>query len=276
MATILDLRNKRRVFKQGREAKEVWRDGVRLWERPVPGDPVEPEEHALVELFTGGRKGLLIDLNDDVASPVWANTAGTTPATSDTDVAARVDDLSPNGWHLMQPTASQRPIHRVIDGVRRLRHDGVDDTLGRTISETATDFLIVMRLSVATQGFHPLISLGDISNNATLWSRPSGTSWWWAMLVKGGVEHGFGSGTWPNPLSRQTVTFQKSGTALSVRVNGSQIGSRTSAHTGVPFNSIHTARTADLGYGPVDLERVFLRLGSFTTAERNQVEAYFS
>ncbi len=75
-------------------------------------------------LFAGGYQGSYYDPND--LSTVWADTAGTTPA-SVNGAVARVDDKSGNGNHLVQATAGNRPLLKLNGAVYSLLFDGVDD-----------------------------------------------------------------------------------------------------------------------------------------------------
>ena len=81
-------------------------------------------------LFETGGQGAWYDPSD--LTSMWADTAGTTPASVDGAVA-RIDDLSGNGHHASEATPAARPILRQ-DGSGRhyLEFDGVDDRLVTT------------------------------------------------------------------------------------------------------------------------------------------------
>jgi hypothetical protein len=83
--------------------------------------PINP-----VTLFSG-EDGLLLDASD--ISTLWKDTAGTVPVTADSDVVARIDDLSGNGIHLSNLTAARRPLYRTSGGLHWLEFDSTDDGL---------------------------------------------------------------------------------------------------------------------------------------------------
>lgn len=72
-------------------------------------------------------------------STLWKDTAGTVPVTTDGDLVARVDDLSGNGGHLLQPTSSLRPLYKTAGGLSWLEFDGVDDFIGASYSNTGPE-----------------------------------------------------------------------------------------------------------------------------------------
>lgn len=77
-------------------------------------------------LFAGGRAGGLYD-----ASPghAWQDPAGTLPAVAG-DAVGRIDDLSGNGNHAVQPNEAARPMLRgAAGGAYYLEFDGADDFL---------------------------------------------------------------------------------------------------------------------------------------------------
>jgi hypothetical protein len=76
-------------------------------------------------LFAGAA-GSFFDVSD--LSTVFADTAGTTPASVDGAVA-RISDKSGNGNHLLQATASLRPLLRQSGSLYYLEFDGTDDFL---------------------------------------------------------------------------------------------------------------------------------------------------
>lgn len=84
-------------------------------------------EWSPVQLFAQGGVGGWYDAS--VTGCLWQDVAGTVPATEGTPVA-RIDDLSGNGYHCIQPTLAARPTF-VIDPQGRpcLEFDGVDDLL---------------------------------------------------------------------------------------------------------------------------------------------------
>lgn len=74
-----------------------------------------------MRLFAGGKKGYIHDFLD--RSTLFQDTAGTIPALAIGDPVALVRDKSGNGNHLVQATATSRPLV----SVGGLAFDGVDD-----------------------------------------------------------------------------------------------------------------------------------------------------
>lgn len=79
-------------------------------------------------LFANGEKGGWWDMSD--LSTMWADTAGTVPASVDGSVR-RIDDKSGNGNHLIVPNAAHAPILRTDAGLFFLEFDGTDDGMVR-------------------------------------------------------------------------------------------------------------------------------------------------
>jgi hypothetical protein len=93
-------------------------------------------------MFVAGEPGGIYD--PSVLSSLFADSAGTTPATVDGPVG-RVLDLSGRGNHLVQSVADSRPTLRLIDGRYSLQFDGVDDHL---VSAAALNLTATSRLTV--------------------------------------------------------------------------------------------------------------------------------
>lgn len=89
-----------------------------------------------LDFFADSEDGALYDPSD--LATLWQDTAGTIPVTTDGDLVARMDDLSGNNHHLIQPTSSRRPIYKTLDGVSWLHFAG-NDVL-RATSSTELDF----------------------------------------------------------------------------------------------------------------------------------------
>lgn len=87
---------------------------------------------------------------------LFQDTTALTPVTTDGQVVARVNDKSGNGLHLLQATASQRPIYRTAGGLHWLEFDGTNDlfdigTLSNFITLTAFEYCIGARfITVST------------------------------------------------------------------------------------------------------------------------------
>ena len=84
--------------------------------------------------FDGTAEGAYYDPTD--ISTLWKDTAGTVPVTAHGDAVARVDDLSGNGFHLIQATAANRPLYDVAGSVRSLLFDGTNDFFNITNCST--------------------------------------------------------------------------------------------------------------------------------------------
>ena len=88
------------------------------------------EQTPLESLFTG-QKGILIDSVDAAVSAglVWQDSAGTIPATAAGHPVGKIADVSGNGKHLTQSTATARPTLASYGGKLWLEFDGIDDHL---------------------------------------------------------------------------------------------------------------------------------------------------
>lgn len=76
-------------------------------------------------------------------STLRQNSDGTGAVTTAGDPVGYVEDLSGNGWHQIQATASARPAIALDgDGVYFLQPDGVDDLLSRTVSSVTAPWTI--------------------------------------------------------------------------------------------------------------------------------------
>jgi hypothetical protein len=106
-------------------------------------------------LFVAAEPGAIYDPSD--LSTLFADAAGTTPATVDGPVG-RVLDVSGRGNHLIQSVADSRPTLRLIDGRYSLQFDGVDDhlvtvaTLNLTSSARITVCAAIRALNLTSAG----------------------------------------------------------------------------------------------------------------------------
>lgn len=87
-----------------------------------------------LSLFATGEVGVYYDPSD--MSTLFQDSAGTTPVTAAGQPVGLMLDLSGNGHHASQPTASNRPILQESGGKYSLKFDGVDDFM----SNAAIDF----------------------------------------------------------------------------------------------------------------------------------------
>lgn len=91
-------------------------------------------------LFDGGVNGALYDVS--VLSSMFQDAAGTIPVTADGEPVGLIKDLSGNGNHASQATATARPVYRTDGTYHWLESDGVDDKLVTgNIDLTSTDEL---------------------------------------------------------------------------------------------------------------------------------------
>jgi hypothetical protein len=102
-------------------------------------------------LFGDGQAGAMYDPSD--LSTLWQDSAGTTPVTSDGDPVGRMDDISGNGYHLVQSSASSRPIYRNRLGLSWLELDGADDCmLAPGYDQQAFPLVVAAGLSTSSGG----------------------------------------------------------------------------------------------------------------------------
>ncbi len=107
-----------------------------------------------------------------VVSSVWKEDTRMTPAVAD-DAVGAIDDLSGNGHHLLQVTASKRPILRNASGLWYLDFDGTDDRMdtasnpfGATLSNGWAGMAWREVTRQNSQGFN---LSGDFATAAKVW-----------------------------------------------------------------------------------------------------------
>lgn len=113
---------------------------------------------------------------------LWKDSAGTDPVTTDGDVVGRRDDLSGNGNHQTQSTASAKPIYRTDGVLHWLEPDGVDDELVLGVldlsSYTKLAAVSAIRKPSDNQGVSPIImsgSVGSAANGFAMYAPHSAT-----------------------------------------------------------------------------------------------------
>lgn len=74
-----------------------------------------------------GADGSIYDPSN--LSSLFQDSAGTIAVTADDDPVGRVEDLSGNGYHLIQPTDAARPLYKTSGGLHWLESDGSNDWL---------------------------------------------------------------------------------------------------------------------------------------------------
>jgi hypothetical protein len=132
---------------------------------------------ALVAGILAGNPSAWYDPSD--LSTLFQDTAGTTPVTADGQSVARVNDKSGNGHHLLQATAAQQPVYRLIGGRHSLQFDGTDDGLATSGNITpGTDKAQIVagvrKLSDASVGVLVETSLNAAGNLGTISIRAPG------------------------------------------------------------------------------------------------------
>lgn len=90
----------------------------------VPSGPGAPP-FAFEDLFAPADNGFIHD--PSIVASLFKDAAGADPVTTDGDLVYRIDDLSGNGNHSLQPNVSKRYVYRTAGGIHWLEGDGVDD-----------------------------------------------------------------------------------------------------------------------------------------------------
>lgn len=117
--------------------------------------------------FTGTERGIIVDASN--LGSLWADTAATTPASVDGQVA-RIDDIAGFGHQLNQATSTKRPLLKQSGSLYYLQYDDIDDVSvsSATIDLSATDEVTVVAAlekgSDATVGL--AVSFGNANTTA--------------------------------------------------------------------------------------------------------------
>ena len=116
---------------------------------------VPPAPVFLDTFWDGGKLGAWYDPSD--LSTMWQDTAATTPVTTAGQLVARIDDKSPNGYHMTQATSSKRPTYQTDGTLHWLDFDGISDGMGSAImagtqGDTVDVFAAVRKVTSATTG----------------------------------------------------------------------------------------------------------------------------
>ena len=112
----------------------------------VGGMPYPPSVSGEVpdQLFSSGEKGAWYDPSD--LSTLWQDTSRTVPAAVNSPVTM-MDDKSGNGLHMIQESASVKPILRVdSNGDHYLEFDGVNDAM--TVSNAIANWGTVSEMTI--------------------------------------------------------------------------------------------------------------------------------
>lgn len=86
-----------------------------------------------------------------VLSSLWQDSARSIPVTAALDPVGCVDDLSGHGYHLVQPTASKRPVYHASGGKFWVSLDGVDDTMSCAVASSGSEVTLIAAVKAAAQ-----------------------------------------------------------------------------------------------------------------------------
>ena len=246
------------------------------------------EQTPLESLFTG-QKGILIDSVDAAvaAGLVWQDAAGTILATAAGHPVGKIADVSGNGKHLTQSTATARPTLTSYSGKLWLEFDGIDDCLStESIDFSASDEVSIMigqRKTGTSTALAILAELGSAYQNRFYLAAPETTSWPYTFLCRGASSaHVTQMATMASGTAPDTAVISATG---SISANLSKIWRNGSA--GVDGTGDMGPGT--FGYYPVFIgsrnntslhykglvQTIFIRGGTrFTNTERQAAEQY--
>lgn len=100
------------------------------------------QQDAITKLFLNGERGVWYDPSDK--STLFQDVAGTVPVTKDGDPVGLMKDKSGSNNHMVQPTASKRPVYRRQLQSAWLQFDGVDDYMKSVSSFNPRSIVIAM------------------------------------------------------------------------------------------------------------------------------------
>lgn len=198
-------------------------------------------------LFVNGEQGVWYDPSD--LSTLWADTAGTIPATINGAVA-RMDDKSGNGHHLIQATLGLRPILRADGALRYLEFDGSTSSRRLAVagvnlsgSDKLTLWAGVRKIGTAGTGgvIESGVSAGvGIENGSFLLCAPdTGVTDNYAVYIRGTETTGFAITSFVAPITNVISAYMDIAGAARAneifpRVNGAvpTLGGRGSANAG--------------------------------------------
>ncbi|WP_218927803.1 GPW/gp25 family protein [Vreelandella glaciei] len=99
------------------------------------GNPQNARIKRLIEnLFKNSKKGVFYIVNPVVlgTANMFKDAAGNLPVTKNGDPVGRINDLSGNNNHLIQPVSANRPIYRTEAGQHWIEYDGVSSFMTLT------------------------------------------------------------------------------------------------------------------------------------------------
>ena len=112
--TVLDLSQANRLFYGADELSAVWYGGQQLW---------AGADAKVLKMFDGARKGLVINPSDPATR--FQDAAGSMHVTTHLQRLGLVRDKSPNGFHVSQPIADDRPTYEVVGGKSFMTGNGL-------------------------------------------------------------------------------------------------------------------------------------------------------
>jgi len=119
--------------------------------------------------FSPGKlPGLVAWYDPSDLSTLYQDTAMTVPVTAAGQAVAAMRDKSGNGAHMLQATASKRPIYHVSGGLKYVEFDGVDDGMSAAACPMAGADEVTLSTAVrgvSTGTIGTLCELSAISSN---------------------------------------------------------------------------------------------------------------
>jgi hypothetical protein len=232
------------------------------------------------ELFSQGEIGAWYDPSD--LSTVWADTAGTTPASVDGAVA-RIDDKSGNNNHATQATLASRPILRQSGGLTYLEFDGIDDGMSTAfIDFTSTGEISVFSgvKRVATTSFESIVNLGgDPANDNGAFGLYGRNQPGFTLLINNSGTLRLTSVTTGYPAGEYVVTglLDINTPEQILRVDGSQVANNTdSAPATFRNDSLYIGTRSSAARLDGNLYGLIVRGASSTATEIDKTEDYLA
>lgn len=229
-------------------------------------------------LFAGGVDGLFLD--PSVTSSVWQDTSATTPA-GNGDPIGRLSDLSGNGNHATQSTATKRPIYTIGSGLYSSEGDATDDVLATTAGGGPTSaFMLVMaaRLDSMPGNRYLVYNKASGNNGFVLFSDAAGRiqlqCWYSAGSIV--ITSAFASIVATQPF---VVTAWYDGSASHIQID-SQAAINSSAFTLNPGTAaLYIGAAQALGAQPIDggiYGMIYVKDAIVSDANREACKAYLA
>lgn len=127
--------------------------------------------------------GLQLWLDASDSTTLFADSAGSTPATADGDPVGRWSDKSGNSNHTIQADGTKKPLLKsaILNGKSIIRNDGVNDFLKSTTGGADSSFTIfVTNIKRGGQGLNMMaVSMGEetTGKRRCLWHPANGNTW---------------------------------------------------------------------------------------------------